>query len=122
MNRLEWQLPGNRKILIADLKILVFSSLFPNSKLKVEKDEERGLKHFGFHSSFWFGSEAQCVLVQGRFPSLIAKILKYPSMGIIVSSGLLTSKSAVGISTKHSEELRVMILAITGVMRTSHVH
>lgn len=54
------------------------------------------LKHFGFNFSFCFGSEDQCVLVQGRFPSAIAKILNYPSMGILVSDGFLTSRSAEG--------------------------
>lgn len=77
-------------------------------------------RNTGINCSFCFDSEDQRVLVQGRFPCAIAKILKYPSMGLLVSNGLLTSRSGEGMFAKDSEELKVMILAILGVIRTRH--
>lgn len=84
--------------------------------------KERRLKHSGFNFSFCFDSEDQCVPAQGRFPCVIAKILKHLSIGILVSNGFLTSRREGRMFAKDSEELKVMMLAITGVMKARYVY
>lgn len=88
----EAEVTGNHKILMVNFKEVIFAS--SNSKLKVERDEGEEVKTLWLQLFICFGSEDQCFLMQGRFPRAIAKILKSPSMRMLVSGGFIISRSS----------------------------